>query len=415
MKLTIIGGGSTYTPELISGIIEDNSALGINVIFLMDINKERLNVLSEFSKRMLKEKNIPIEIFATTDLEEALLGAHFVVTQIRVGGLAARLVDEEIALLHNCIAQETTGVGGFSMALRTIPEILKIAKKMEKLCPGAHLINFTNPSGIITQAALFHSKIKCVGLCNVPIVMKNKIAETLNKPLNEVEVDYFGLNHLSFIRDIIVGGKSVFEDCYYVCADEAFDQKLLKEIELIPSPYLRYYFYKDEILEEQKKGNMLRAKEVMKIEGDLLTAYKNEELTDKPNSLSKRGGALYSKAACDLLKALKNDAGLVQIVNLNQKGAFKDLPYNAVCEVPALISSVSAEALKLRPIPLKVRGLVQQIYAYEELTVIAAVKGSYENAVAALMMHPLVGGYKKAKGVLDSILEKHKQFLPNFA
>ncbi|MFH1453178.1 MAG: 6-phospho-beta-glucosidase [Armatimonadota bacterium] len=414
MKLTIIGGGSTYTPELISGIIENNDKLNVTAVFLMDTDKERLDILSSFTKRMLNEKKSPIEVFATTDLEEALLGAHFVLTQIRVGGQQARLIDEEISLEFDCIGQETTGPGGFSKALRTIPEILKIAKKMEKLCPKSFLVNFTNPSGIITQAVNHHSKINCLGLCNVPIVMKNRISETIGKPLEEIEVDYFGLNHLSFIRDIIVEGKSIFDDCYYLCADKDFEKDLLTDLELIPSPYLRYYFYRDQILNEQKNGNKLRAKEVMEVENNLLEDYKNKELKDKPALLSKRGGALYSKAACDLISSLKNDAGIMQIINVVQKGVFKDLPYNAVCEMPAMVSSIGAEPVKLRPIPLKVRGLIQDVYSYEELTVQAALKGSVQTAVAALMTHPLVGDYKKAKGIVDKILKEHKQYLPNF-
>lgn len=414
MKLAIIGGGSTYTPELIDGIIQNNSALGVTAIFLMDIDKERLQILSDFSKKMLNAKGSHIEIFATTDLEEALLGAHFVLTQIRVGGLQARLVDENISLEFDCIAQETTGVGGFSMALRTIPEILKVAKAMEKLCPHAILINFTNPSGIVTQAVKNHSRINCIGLCNVPITMKNKIAETINKPIDKIQLDYFGLNHLSFIRDIIIDGKSFFEDCYYLCADESFDVDIIKTLELIPSPYLRYYFYRDEILADQKNGKKLRAQEVIKVEKELLELYKDTTIDEKPASLSKRGGALYSKAACDLLKALKNDAGILQIVNVMQKGVFKDLPYNAICEIPATISSVGEEPLKVRPLPLKVRGLIQNVYAYEELTVNAAIKGSYNNGLEALMTHPLVGSYKKAKGIMDKILDTHKEYLPNF-
>ena len=419
MKLAIIGGGSTYTPELIDGIIQNNSelgvsTLGVNAIFLMDIDKDRLQILSDFSKRMISAKGSHIEIFATTDLEEALLGAHFVLTQIRVGGQEARLKDEHIALENDCIAQETTGAGGFSKALRTIPEILKVAKAMEKLCPHAVLVNFTNPSGIVTQAVNNHSRIRCVGLCNVPIVMKNKIAEVINKPIDKIQLDYFGLNHLSFIRDILVDGKSYFEEYYYLCADENFNADTIKTLELIPSPYLRYYFYRDEIIAEQKDGKKLRAEEVMKIEKELLELYKDTTLDEKPAVLSKRGGALYSKAACDLLKALKNDAGILQIVNVMQKGVFKDLPYNAVCEMPATVSSVGEEPLKLRPLPLKTRGLIQNVYAYEELTVAAAVKGSYQNGLEALMTHPLVGSYKKAKGIMDKILAEHKQYLPNF-
>ena len=245
MKITVIGAGRTYTPELISGFISDELFFSQLELFLTDIDSERLEILANLTERMIKSSGVNIRLTVTSDLDKALSDSDFVITQIRVGKMPARLIDEEIPFELGLIAQETTGAGGFSCALRTIPVILDIAKKMEKLCPKAWLINFTNPSGIVTQALVNHSRIKSLGLCNVPITLIQKIADILNADRTELSVDYFGLNHFSFIRDVFYKNTSVFDRVYLDVSDEVFDKDLIRNLKLIPSYYLNYFFYSD--------------------------------------------------------------------------------------------------------------------------------------------------------------------------
>ncbi|MBI2251899.1 MAG: 6-phospho-beta-glucosidase [Armatimonadetes bacterium] len=413
MKLSIIGAGSTYTPELISGIIENYSKFYFKEISLMDVDEARLQILEALAKRMVEHFKLPIVLTSTLNLKETLMGADFVISQIRVGGLKGRLIDETIPIKYGSIGQETTGAGGFSKALRTIPVMLEIARKIQSLAPQAWLINFTNPSGIITEALKKHSKIKVIGLCNVPIILKDRIAKTLKVLSEEIKLNYFGLNHLSFIQDIFYKNKNVFEEAYLKVKDKFFSLDLIKNLKLIPSPYLRYYFYPEQILKEQKKGKF-RAPQVMKIEEELLKIYKDPKLYKKPAILSKRGGALYSKACLEIIEALLSSNAKEVIANYSQQEACADLPYNSVMELPFLINKnkiIPAEKILL---PLKIKGLIQLIKSYEELAVQAALEGSYSKALMALTIHPLVGDFQKASKILKKIIKAHKKYLPRF-
>lgn len=413
MKLAVIGGGSTYTPELVSGFLKNKEIFSNLALYLMDIDKKRLEVVGGLIERMIKAQNSNIKLFCTIDLEEALLNAQFVISQIRVGGLQARLKDEEIPLEFNCIGQETTGAGGFSCALRTVPVMVDIAKKMEKLCGSAWLVNFTNPSGMITEAVTRYARIKVIGLCNVPIVMHQKIAELLEVSRKEVILDYFGLNHLSFIRDVIYKGKSVLADVCLEATSGVFNVELIKNLGIIPSYYLKYFFNKDEVLKEQLDGK-IRAKEVIEIEKELLRQYKDPSLNSPPKELSKRGGALYSEAALEIISALLGNKERILILNLPQNGIFKDLPFSSVVEVPAGISSAGIEPLPLKPIPFPLKGLIRLIKEYEELTIQAAYQGNHQFALQALLIHPLVGTYNQSRQILDKILKVHKIYLERF-
>lgn len=413
MKLAVIGGGSTYTPELVSGFLEEKNIFPDLELYLMDKDKKRLEIVGGLIERMIKAGASPIKLFCTTDLNEALSGAQFVIAQIRVGGMDARLKDEEIPLSFECIGQETTGAGGFSCALRTVPVMVEIAKKMEELCPAAWLINFTNPSGLITEAVSRYARTKVIGLCNVPIVMHQKIAELLEASRADIAVDYFGLNHLSFIRDIIYKGNSVFSDIYSDASYDVFDKELIKNLELIPSYYLNYYFNKDIVLKEQM-GGKIRAKEVIEIEKELIKKYKDPALNTKPKELTQRGGALYSQAAIEVISSLLSRKEKILIVNLPQKGVFKDMPFSSVIELPALISLDKVLPVQVKQIPEPVKGIIRIVKEYEELTIQAAFNGSCRLALQALLIHPLVGSYSKAKGILDLILKEHKAYLQRF-
>lgn len=413
MKLTVIGAGSSYTPELASGLIKEHSKLPFKILCLNDIDSHRLKIVGKLICRMFEKSRTKIKVVLTLDLKEALKDSDFIITQIRVGGLKARLLDEEIPLEFGCIGQETTGAGGFSCALRTIPVMLKIAKLIEKISPRAFLINFTNPVSIITEAVTRHSKVKVVGLCNIPIILQNKVASLLKASSKKISLDCFGLNHLSFIRDVIFNKKSVFDKIYLKITKNEFDSNLIKTLKLIPSPYLRYYYYPEKILSEQSAGK-LRAKKVLDIERKLFLLYQDSKLTSKPKLLEKRGGALYSQAAINLIKALLSPKEEIQIINLPQGRVFKDFLPESVFELPFKISNKKIQPLKLKSIPLKVKGLIQAIKTYEELTIQAAVKGEKTIALQALLSHRLIGDFNKARGILNKILKVHKEYLSAF-
>lgn len=422
MKLSVIGGGSTYTPELVEGVISLQKKLNLSSLYLMDIDSTRLEIVGNLAKRMVDASKSPFEVILSCDLNETLKDSDIVITQIRVAGSQSRLIDEEIAFKCGCIAQETTGGGGFSKALRTIPVIIDIAKKMELLCPNAWLINFTNPAGIITEAVYRHGRKKVVGLCNVPIVMKSKIAEYLKIDANDLEIDYFGLNHLSWIRRIFHKGIEITPDIIKNAGEflefshlhkDSFPEKLIEKICLIPSPYLRYFYCPDKVLEEQRAEG-LRAQKVREIETELLKIYQDKNLYKKPEILSQRGGALYSKAALDLIDALTGEEEKIQIINIPQENFIPGKDENTIVELPAKVSKDKIEPICISNIPEHAMGLMQIIKTYERLTIEAATEGSYDKAIQALLIHPLVGDYHKALNILEHILKEHKAYLPAF-
>lgn len=416
MKISVIGGGSTYTPELMEGFIELSFEVSPLEVYLMDINEERLKIIADFSKRMINKKKANINLKTTLSLEEVLKDADFVINQIRVGGQKARLLDETIPLQFNLLGQETTGPGGFANALRTTPVALNIAKKIEKLSPNAWLINFANPSGIITEAISKYSKVKVLGLCNVPINFQNYFAKILNVPLEEVFLDYFGLNHLTFVKKIFVNGKDRTEEAFNKIKEFLSEEeiKVLDYLNMFPNYYLRYFYFREEKVEELK-NKPKRAEEVIKIEENLLKLYQDPNLDEKPKELEKRGGALYSKSAVNLIFHLLGLKKGFQIVNITNHGAIFDLPYNSVVEIPVYIEGERIQRYIIGNLPLKVRGLIQAVKSYEELTIEAAVEGSYKKAIWALAQHPLVSSLTLAEKVLSALIEANKEYFPKLS
>lgn len=420
LKIAVIGGGSVYTPELIGGFLVRREELPLHTVCLMDIDPERLEVVGGLVKRMIRAADAHIHVELTTNLQEALFEANFVISQIRVGGMTARMLDEKIPLKFGIVGQETTGPGGFAKALRTIPVMLEIARAMEKVCPEAFLINFTNPSGLVTEALLRYSRIRVIGLCNVPIGMKHMVAGWLNVDQAQVELDYVGLNHLSWVRGVRIAGEDVFPRVLSAAIAQAkeghfpFSPALLETLGMIPSYYLRYYYHHDEVLAEQMKAGKTRAEEVLEIDQELLKLYADPRLSEKPALLKKRGGAHYSTAAVALISALYHSKREVHIVNVRNEGALPDLPRDVVVEVPAIVDGDGARPLAVKPLPLHIRGLVQAVKAYELLTVEAAVTGDERAALRALLAHPLVPSFSVAQGLWESIKEANRQYLPQF-
>ncbi len=420
MKVCVIGGGSTYTPELLEGLIARWHELGLSTITLMDINEERLHVVGGLAGRMLRAARADVKLGLTTQRREALEGADYVITQIRVGGMACRIQDEKIPLQFGVVGQETTGPGGFASALRTIPVMLEIAREMAEVAPGAWLINFTNPSGIVTEALLRHTSVPVIGLCNIPYGFQHRIAQSLGVSPERIRLDYVGLNHLSWVRGVRLDGVDVFDQVMEIAISMAragelpFSPELLETLGMIPCDYLRYYYYHDQVVAEQRRSGRTRGEIVQEIEAALLRMYADPALDRKPELLEKRGGAHYSTVAVAVISAIHRDAGEVHIVNTRNGGALPDLPADCAVELPSVIGRDGAKALPVAPMPPSIRGLVQAVKAYEELTVKAAVEGDERAALQALMVHPLVPSFTVARELWAAIKEANKDYLPQF-
>lgn len=431
LKIATIGGGSSYTPELIEGFINRYHTLPVKDIYLLDIEagQQKLNTVSELASRMVEKSGLDLKIHATFDREEALKDADFVTTQFRVGLLEARIRDEKIPLKYNKIGQETTGAGGFANALRTVPVILDICHDMERLCPDAWLINFANPSGILTEAVLNHTKIKAIGLCNCPINMVNDLAEKFHAGSSDVYCDFVGINHLVWAQKVLLKGKDVTDKAVELICDASakevmanipeihYHPEFLKALGMIPVSYLKYYYMQPEMLAdclEAEKEKGVRGEVVKKVEDELFELYKNPELNTKPKQLAARGGARYSDAACSLIDSIYNNRGDIQTVNTLNAGTNLDLPYDAVIERNCVIDGSGAHPIAIGHTPLKIRGLLQVVKAYEQLTIQAAITGDYDAALQALTIHPLVNSAEVARCMLDDILEQNKEYLPLF-
>ncbi len=431
LKIATIGGGSSYTPELIEGFIKRMASLPVKDIYLVDIEagRKKLEIVTDLARRMVQKSCADLQVHATIDRREALKDADFVTTQFRVGNLDARIRDEKIPLRYQKIGQETTGAGGFAKALRSIPVILDICKDMEELCPQAWLINFANPSGILTEAVLNHTAVKAIGLCNCPINMINDMAEKFACPVEDVFCDFVGINHLIWAKRVLVHGQDVtMEAIHKICSDSAkeimanipeihYDPVFLKSLGMVPVSYLKYYYMQPEMLAEcikdaETKG--CRGEVIKKVEKELFDLYKNPELDQKPPQLASRGGARYSDAACSLIDSIYNNKKDIQTVNVLNCGTNADLPYDAVIERNCVIDADGAHPLHIGHTPLAIRGLLQNVKAYEQLTIEAAIYGDYNKALQALTIHPLVNSASTARSILDDILAESEAYLPQF-
>jgi 6-phospho-beta-glucosidase len=420
LKIAIIGAGSTYSPELIHGFVTREGRMKVKEFALMDINKDRLDIVGGLIKRMCGEfKEKPL-VTMTGNLEEALTGADYVVTQFRVGLLPARAKDENIPKRHGIIGQETTGPGGFAKALRTIPEILKIAHCMEKVAPNATLINFTNPSGIITEALSKYSNIRVVGLCNTPITTYKRINKVMGLNEEEVFYDYFGLNHFGFIKGIYVKGKDMTDELFPKIMDHPkldemlgykFNKSQVLAMRILPVGYLQYYYHQKEVRENFLKQEKTRGELLIDVDKELLVQYSDPNLKTKPAGLDQRGGAWYSEAACALMDSFENNDRAIHVINIQNNGTFTDLADDAVIEIPARVEGECIKTLNFGKLPLAVKGLIEHVKAYESLTVEAAVKGSKDLALIALINHPFMTSADEAEVILNEIIEAHPDYI----
>ncbi len=431
MKITVIGGGSTYTPELVNGFLTRVERLPITELWLMDIDKERLDIVGGFAERMVKAKGEPFKVVLSLNQREAIAGTSYVITQLRVGKMSARRGDEYLGRRHGLIGQETTGVGGMAKALRTIPVILSIANDIRETAPGALLANFTNPAGLVTEALNRHAAdVPAVGVCNVGITTKMEILENLGKVLKPSQrtipderavLKTLGLNHLTWHYGFTVGGEEMWPQIFPAFVEmmkqeeePEWDMRTLKSLGMMPNYYLSYFYYTDKKLKAQEKWPPSRAEEVMEIEKDLLGEYADPALTEPPDDLMKRGGAYYSTLATQLIDSHYNDLGQIHTVNVRNNGAVRDWPPDWVLEIPAKVDKSGIHPIPADPLPPACFGLISSVKMYEILTVQAAVNGDRNAAYQALLAHPLGPSADKVQEVLEDMLETNRQWLPQF-
>ena len=427
LKVAVIGGGSSYTPELINGFIERIDQFPLSELWLVDILPERLEVVGGFAQRMVEAKGAPFQVHLTTNRREAIAGANYVTTQLRVGWMQARREDEYLGRRHGLIGQETTGIGGMAKALRTIPVILDIANDMRELAPGAPLVNFTNPAGLVTEAlSRYAPDVTAVGVCNVPIGAKRLFLEALNLEVGadslgeRTYLDTLGLNHLSWHRGFKLDGEDLWPQimAHFTAGGEkygeAWDMETIRTLNMIPNYYLQYFYYTDHKLAEQEAWPPSRAEEVMAIEKELLAQYAEPDRSEPPEGLMKRGGAYYSTVATQLLNAHFNDLGETHVINVPQRGAVAGWPEDWVLEMPCRVGRDGFTPLPAEPLPRVASGLLAQVKSYELLTAAAAMSGDRDLAYQALLANPLGPSADKVSAVLEDLLQTHKAYLPLF-
>ena len=420
IKLAVVGGGSTYTPELVDSLCVHEDRLLVDELVLLDPDLDRLEPVAGLAGRILRQRGWGGNLVATDDRQRAVDGADFVVVQLRVGGQAARHTDETLPIGYGCLGQETTGPGGLAKALRTVPLVLEIAEETaSRGAPGAWVVDFTNPVGIVTQA-LVDEGHRAVGLCNVAIHMQRRIGHYLGVDPDTVELEHVGLNHLTWARSATVAGVDRMPELLdrfhpELELESGVPAGLLRLLGALPSYYLHYYYCLDETLAEQAApGWRSRAEVVAELEAELLAEYRRPEVVTKPDKLSYRGGAFYSEAAVRLIASLHAGTGDVQVVDVRNGGALPGVADDAVVEVPCTVDGDGAHPLPQRPLPPDMAGLVAHCKAYERLAVEAAMSGSRATMVRALVANPLVGQYPKAEMLADTLLTANRRYLPRF-
>jgi 6-phospho-beta-glucosidase len=427
LKITMIGAGSSYTPELFADLATEVKPLDIEKVVLMDANAERAEFVARVSEKLVKDSGQNIRVTGTADLEEAVREADFIMLQIRVGGLAARVRDEKLPMELGLVGNETTGAGGFVCALRTITATLDIARAIEDFAPDAWIFNLSNPAGIVTETLLKNTNLKAMGFCNIPINTTYALAEVLGVSPDKVQLDSFGLNHLSWVRRVFVDGQErlqslIAETCdadsilyRRGLVDDFMEPDFFRTLAMIPSWYVRYFYFPEQTLEEDRNQAHSKGEEDMQREARLHQIYSTTGYDDEARHiLSSKGGAQYYLPVLQVMHAIVNNSGDVVVADVRNGTALPDLPSNVCVEVPARMYRDRAEPLPVGEMPLSVRGLVQTVKAYEELTIQAALTGSREIAIEALMANPLVGSFGKADRFFSQVLENERQYIPQF-
>lgn len=428
LKVAVMGGGSTYTPELINGFLARLESFPLEELWLMDISQERLDVVGRFAQRMVEARGAPFKVHLTTNRQVAIEGASYVTTQLRVGMMEARRKDEYLGKCHGLIGQETTGIGGMAKALRTIPVILQVAQDMEKLAPGALLVNFTNPSGLVSEALFRYApKVPAVGVCNSAIGVKMRLIKKLEQETSQTitperaYIKTLGLNHLTWYHGFSLDGEELWPQIIekYIAElrsspNPEWDPQTIETLGMMPNGYLQYYYYTQKKLAAQEHWPPSRAEQVQAIEEELLRQYAEPDRTEPPEGLMKRGGAYYSTVATQLLNAHYNDLGEVHVANVRQDGAVEGWPDDWVLELPCMVDRQGIHPIPIQPLPPVCFGLIAKVKAYELLTVEAAVHGDRKAAYQAMLTHPLGPSADHVQEVLNDLLETNRPYLPQF-
>lgn len=422
MKIAVIGAGSTYLPELIEGFISRKASLPVTEFVLMDIDHPKLNIVGGLAQRMVKAAGHPAQVRLTMDLDDALTGAAYVLAQIRVGRLPARVLDETIPARFGFIGQETTGMGGLFNGLRTVPVMMHIASRMAALCPQAFMINFSNPSGIVAEALLNYTGVRMVGLCNAPINMIRDARHAVG--FEDAQVEYVGLNHLSWVTAIRHEGKDYLKEALDQGASfgnmknipgTSLPKACLIAAGGIPSGYLGYFYTREQRLAHQMAQPQCRGEICIDIEDQLLALYSDADLHIKPALLDKRGGHLYSEAAVSLVDAIHNDKNEAHVVNLRNEGALSFMDPGDVVEINAVVGKHGATPM---PLPqfrnAHIEGMMRTVKSYEKLAVEAALTGDRATLLRAMLIHPLIGDADRASACMEAMLNAQREYLPQF-
>lgn len=415
-KLAIVGAGSSYTPELLEELSNRREKLQAKEIVLYDINRKRLDIMEGFCRRYAAHLGLEAQITATDDLDKALYGADFVDTQIRVGGNRQRVQDEKIPLKYGLVGQETTGAGGMMKAFRTIPVILELARRMEELAPDGWIINYTNPTGLVTEAVTKYTGAKIAGFCSGGIFPKMWAKEAMGISYDRVQYDFAGLNHLNFMSNITIDGRPVTEEEFEAIArrNSNVNLELIKLLGVLPSPYLQWYYQTDEKIRKIATDGYTRGEEVIGLEKEIYDAYADKAQDTKPAALAKRGGGGYSEVAMSFVNAVHNNIDTEMVVNVPNRGAIQFLPEDAVVETGCLVNRRGMAPLHVAKVPEMCWGIISAVKNYEQLAVEAAVEGDIRKMKLALLAHPLVRQYELVEKLVPELLEANREYLPQF-
>lgn len=416
MKFTIVGAGSSYTPELLEEMAVRRDSLPVKEIVLYDIDEKRLGIMHGFCERFAKKLGLEVAIRETMDLDDALYGADFVDTQIRVGGNAQRVVDEKIPMKYGLVGQETTGAGGMMKAFRTIPVMMHVAERMDALSPNGWIINYTNPTGLVTEAVTRYTKANIAGFCSGGIFPKMWAKEAMGIDYNRVQYDYVGLNHMNFISNVTIDGRPITEEEFNKLAEvnHDVDPELSRLLGVLTSPYLQYFYHTTKKVNSLLAAPKTRGEYVQELEKEVYDAYADPNNADKPAALAKRGGGGYSEVAMNFVNAVYNNIDTEMVVNVPNNGAVSFLPDTAVVEIPCLVNKRGMMPLHVGKVPEMCWGLIAAVKNYEQLAVEAAVEGSVTKMKWALLAHPLVREYELVEKLVPELLEANKAYLPQF-
>ncbi|MBN1482540.1 6-phospho-beta-glucosidase [candidate division KSB1 bacterium] len=428
MKICIVGAGSTYTPELIQGFITISKQVRIDKIIALDIpaSEEKFHIVADFAQRMLHQAGASINLKTTMDAEQAFAGADFIIFQFRAGLMEGRIRDEKIPLEFGLIGQETTGIGGMACALRGLPMIESYVDLARRVSNNAWIINFTNPSGLLTEFMVNDlDYTKCIGLCNVPIEFVLEAAKHFNCERDEVFLKYYGLNHLSWVEKIVIRGKDRTEEMWdrfklnmkNIPATD-YEPDFLQKLRLLPNPYLRYFYMTDKMLESEyadRDGKGTRGQVILCIEDKLLQLYKNKQRHKIPEELNQRGGYMYSTVATELIRDLVLDSGKVHIINKRNEGAVSDLPDDYVLEMPVAIQQDVQKSLPLGPSHKATTGLIHTIKNFERLTIEGYQKRDENLIKQAMLIHPLGPTESRLEPLWSRLKEENRDYFVEFA